>query len=280
LAHLATAIVLAPLQVTITYFIHSLGALALGVLPPEMYTKWVMARGRSILLLSFTGVLYYWVVVGVYYAAAYRRLYLAEQAEAAQASLDALRAQLQPHFLVNTLNSVSVLAEENPPAAARVLLRLSELLRMVIRHEPRHEVPLEEELASLATYVEIQRVRFEERLNVATEVDASTKRGLVPWLVLQPLVENAIRYAVEPRAAGGHVVVRATRAGEWLRLEVVDDGPGVAPNGSKGVGVGLTNTRARLRRLYGDRQELRAGPGERGGFRVMIQLPFREEQQS
>ena len=284
LAHLATAIVLAPLQVAATYLLHGLGLLAVGMLEPAAFPGWLEARGRSILLLSFTGALYYWVVVGVYYAAAYRRMYLAEQAEAAQASLDALRAQLQPHFLFNTLNSIGVLVEENPPAAARVLLRLSELLRMVLRQESRHEVSLDEELASLASYVEIQRIRFEERLAVHVEVQPRVGGALVPWLVLQPLVENAIRYAVEPRAAGGRVTVRARRDGEWLRLEVSDDGAGIAgtdgvDRSRNGEGVGLTNTRARLRRLYGTRHQLRIGPGELGGFRIEIQLPFREREE-
>jgi two-component system, LytTR family, sensor kinase len=278
LAHLATALLLAPLQVASTYLLHGAGLLIFGMLEPRAFPAWFAGRGRSILLLSFTGALYYWVVVGVYYAAAYRRLYLAEQAEAAQASLDALRAQLQPHFLFNTLNSISVLVEENPPAAGRVLLRLSELLRMVIRHDPRHEVPLSEEVASLAAYIEIQRVRFEDRLRITLDIEPAAERALVPWLVLQPLVENAIRHAIEPRAAGGHVAVRATRAGARLNLEVTDDGPGIAGGGSPNAdGVGLANTRARLKRLYGESQEMRFESGEAGGFRVMIHLPFREE---
>jgi LytS/YehU family sensor histidine kinase len=216
----------------------------------------------------------------VYYAAAYRRLYLLQRAEATQASLDALRAQLHPHFLFNTLNTVSVLAEENPPAAGRVLLRLSELLRTVLRHESSHEVSLQEEVVVLESYLEIQRVRFEERLVVDLAIAPGAGRALVPWLVLQPLVENALRYAVEPRAAGGRVIVSAERleAGDRLRLVVEDDGPGLAASDAvrDGGGVGLANTRARLARLYGDRHDFRIESGDGGGCRVVIELPFRE----
>ncbi len=278
LAHVGIAFLLAPLQVALTYLLHGMGLVVLGKLAPSEFTGWLAGQGRSVVVLSFTGFLYYWVVVGVYYAGAYRRLYLAEQAEAAQASLDALRAQLQPHFLFNTLNSVSVLVEENPPAASRVLLRLSELLRMVLRQEPRQEVSLDEEIASLASYVEIQRIRFEERLHLSVDLEPGVGRALVPWLVLQPLVENAIRYAVEPRVTGGRVLVKARRTDAWVRLEVEDDGPGLSAAGGppNGAGVGLANTRARLRRLYGDRHELQAEPLAGGGFRVAIRLPYRE----
>lgn len=278
LAHLATALVLAPVQVSLTYLLHGLGLMVFGLIEPARLPAWLAGRGPSIVLLSFTGALYYWVVVGVYYAAAYRRLYLTQRAEAAEASLDALRARLEPHFLFNTLNSVSVLTEQNPPAASRVLLRLSELLRTVLRHEPRHEVPLEEEAAALASYLEIQRVRFEERLRVTVDLDPATRRALVPWLVLQPLVENAIRYAVEPRAPGGRVRVRTERTGDRLRLLVEDDGPGLGPDGAgrAGNGVGIANTRARLARLYGDRQQLRIDAAGGSGCRVVVELPFRE----
>lgn len=280
LAHLATAVVLAPLQVTATYLVHGTGLTVLGMIEPAAFPGWLGSRGWSILLLSFTGVLYYWVVLGVYYAAAYRRLYLMQRAEATQASLDALRAQLHPHFLFNTLNSVSVLAEENPSAAGRVLLRLSELLRTVLRHESSHEAPLEEEVAFLSSYLDIQRIRFEERLSVTLAVEPDVARAMVPWLVLQPLVENALRYAVEPRAAGGRIAVSAARSegGARLRLVVEDDGPGLAGGAvdRNGGGVGLSNTRARLARLYGDRHVFRIEPGEDGGCRIVIELPFRE----
>jgi len=280
LAHLGTALVLAPLQVATTYLIHGTGLTVLGMLPPAALPGWLGSRGRSVLLLSFTGVLYYWVVLGVYYAAAYRRLYLIQRAEATQASLDALRAQLHPHFLFNTLNSVTVLAEDNPPAATRLLLRLSDLLRTVLRRETSHEVPLEEELAFLSSYLEIQRIRFEERLAAEVKVAPDLFRAFVPWLILQPLVENAIRYAVEPRAAGGHVTVTAAcvGAGDRLRLVVEDDGPGLAAAAVSRTasGVGLTNTRARLDRLYGERHGFRIESGGDGGCRIVIELPFRE----
>jgi len=278
LAHLGFALLIAPVQVSATYVVHALGLVGFGLLEPSRLTEWLGGQTLSIVIMSFTGMLYYWVILGIYYAAAYRRLYLVQRAETAEASLDALRAQLKPHFLFNTLNSVSVLAEENPPAARAVLLRLSDLLRTVLHHEPRRLVPLADELATLEGYLEIQRVRFEDRLRVSIEVEPGCRSALVPWLVLQPLVENAVRYAVEPRAAGGTVVIRASRVDDRLRLSVEDDGPGMAADEllGEGDGVGLANTRARLASLFGDRQALRLETPPGGGARVVIELPWRE----
>jgi len=282
LAHVLTALVLAPLQVAATYTVHGAIHIPLGIIPIADVPAFLQTARRSIPFLSFTGFFYYWIVLGVYYALAYRQLYLVQRAETAEASLNSLRAQLQPHFLFNTLNSVAVLAEENPGAAALVLTRLSDLLRTVLRHDPRHQVPLDEELEFIRSYLEIQRVRFEDRLRVRLEADPATRRALVPWLVLQPLVENAVRYAVEPRVAGGTVVVLARRVGDELVLLVEDDGPGLgqAAAGGKSAGIGITNTAARLERLYGDRHELRIESGDHGGLSVRIVLPFVESSAS
>jgi len=279
LAHLATALVLAPTQVAATYLLHGVGLVALGQLTADHLLPWLLNRSRFVLLLSFTGFLYYWIILGAYYALAYRRLYLVQRAETAEASLAALRAQLQPHFLFNTLNSVAALSVENPPAAARVLARLSELLRTVLRHEPRHEVALEDELEFLHRYLDIQRVRFEDRLRAEIEVDDAVRSALVPWLVLQPLVENAIRYAVEPRVTGGAIVIRARRVDDRLCLEVEDDGPGLERERGPddGAGVGLSNTAARLVGLYGDRQEFQLESLGGGGLRARVMMPFRED---
>ena len=276
LAHGLTALVLAPLQVAATYLVHGGLQAVLGVIPLEQMPSFFQRARRGIPFLSFTGFFYYWIVLGVYYALAYRQLYLIQRAETAEASLNGLRAQLQPHFLFNTLNSVAVLAEENPGAAAMVLTRLSNLLRTVLRHDPRHQVPLEEEVEFVKAFLEIQRVRFEDRLRVRFEVDQDTQRALVPWLVLQPLVENAVHYAVEPRVAGGSILIRARRQGGELELLVEDDGPGLDRNGSptKPTGIGIANTKARLERLYGDAHSFRLEPASSGGLAARIVLPF------
>jgi LytS/YehU family sensor histidine kinase len=172
---------------------------------------------------------------------------------------------------------VGVLARENPAAAEGVLAKLSELLRRVLRQEPGHEIPLREELAILDGYLAIQRVRFEDRLRVRVSVPDELNRALVPELVLQPLVENAIRYAVEPRVDGGRIEVIARREGDRLVIEVGDDGPGWAEQGNQENGaIGVANTRARLARLHGASQQFRLGTATAGGLLVTMSLPYRE----
>jgi two-component system LytT family sensor kinase len=211
------------------------------------------------------------------------------EAELARAQLQSLKLQLHPHFLFNTLNTVTALVATDPRAAERVITGLSELLRLSFHHAAEHEVPLERELEILRRYVEIQHVRFSDRLRVDVRVDAEARRALVPNLILQPLVENAIRHGIAPRAAGGCVEIHAVRDGDLLCLRVSDDGVGVRPSASRsseasgdvgwggegGGGVGLSNTRARLRHLYGDRHTFSAGAGARGGFEVRIAIPYR-----
>ena len=193
------------------------------------------------------------------------------EAELAQAQLAALRAQLQPHFLFNTLNAAVTLARAGDSAGtAHVLLLLSDLLRHLLRADAPQEVPLGEELRLLETYLEIQRVRFGERLQISWEVDKGVLGALVPQLVLQPLVENALEHGIARRARAGRLDIAAERVGDELRLTVADDGGGLAPGFSLAAadGLGLRNTLARLRRLYGEAGEVRltsepAGPGDR-----------------
>lgn len=230
----------------------------------------------------------YWIVVGlVHWRDSRRRLQEREREAAdlalqasrletrlARVQLDSLKMQLQPHFLFNTLHSVSALIHEDREAADLMIARLSDFLRLVIEHAGEQEVALAEELEFLERYLEIQQVRFQDRLRVALDVAPGTLDAMVPNLVLQPLVENAIRHAVEPRAAGGRVEVTSNREGDSLRLTVRDDGPGLAkpPDGS---GLGLANTRARLEQLYGDRQRLTIENQPSGGAVVTVTLPWR-----
>lgn len=192
----------------------------------------------------------------------------------ARAELALLRAQIQPHFLFNALNTVAALVHEDPHRAERMVARLSTLLRHALDSAGDEEVPLVEELRLARLYLEIEEARFEDRLRVRWSVSPEAYDARVPHLLLQPLVENAVRHGIAPRAGPGTVEVEAARVGGELHLAVRDDGAG-APAGAAGTGVGLGNTRARLARLYGARHSmaLEAPPG--GGFAVRIRLPFR-----
>ena len=214
------------------------------------------------------------------------------QAQLAEARLDALRRQLDPHFLFNTLNAVSALVERDPRGVRRMIARLSELLRHSMEGSDAAEIPLERELALLQLYVDIMMVRFQGRLEVTMSATERARTGLVPQLILQPLVENAIRHGVSRVEGVGHIAVDAVveaagAGGEQLVLRVRDNGrgPAVEDEGRRPVpgtgeipavgGVGLRNTRARLAQLHGDaaRFTLDAAPG--GGAVAQVVLPFR-----
>lgn len=199
-----------------------------------------------------------------------------------QAELDTLKLQLSPHFLFNALNSAIALIGSDRLAAERMVSELSEFLRLVLSGSMEHEVPLERELELLDRYLQIQRVRFQDKLNVVFEVGDDARRAMVPSLLLQPLVENAIRHGISPRAMPGRVWVTAHRSGETLEIQVLDDGVGPSARRSRersrGTGLGLANTATRLIHLYGDNHEFEAGPREGGGFSVRLAVPFRLRQ--
>jgi len=194
-----------------------------------------------------------------------------------EARLDALRMQLNPHFLFNTLHTISALIHENPEAADRVVARLSELLRLSLDQSKAQEVPLHQELAFLDRYLEIEQTRFADRLKVDRAIEPGVQDALVPFLILQPLVENAIRHGIEQREEKGRLGITARQNNGVLALSVSDNGSGLAddnPEGFRGEGIGLSNTRSRLRHLYGNDQklELQSVPG--GGLEVRITIPY------
>jgi len=192
-----------------------------------------------------------------------------------RAQFESLKQQLQPHFLFNALNAITALIPIDPRGAEKAVHGLGELLRLSLDAGAEHEVRVERELELLGHYVDMQRLRFQERLTVRIHVDPTVKTAIVPNLVLQPLVENAIRHGIQPRAAGGTVDVKAVRDGAILRLTVADDGIGASLDGSYREGIGLGNTRARLRHMYGDRQRLTVSTAPGAGFTVDIELPYR-----
>ncbi|HEU4525800.1 MAG TPA: histidine kinase [Gemmatimonadales bacterium] len=191
----------------------------------------------------------------------------------AEARLHVLSAQLQPHFLFNTLHAISALVYDDPARAERLLARLSEMLRLTLRSGTRVETTLEEELALLRRYAEIQEARYGERLRVGFEVEPGVRGAMVPRLILQPLVENAIRHGITRRITPGRVDVRAWEGEGRLHLAVCDDGVGLPASPREGVGLGIT--RARLRQLYGTEQrvDLTSPPG--GGAVCALSIPLR-----
>jgi signal transduction histidine kinase len=199
------------------------------------------------------------------------------QARLAQAQLQALRLQLNPHFLFNTLNTITALVHTSPATAERMVTGLSELLRISLGSVGEQEVLLSRELEVLGYYLDIQQVRFQDRLAVKYEVGPGAERAYVPNLLLQPLVENAIKHGIAPRADAGCISVVARQAGTRLTLEVVDNGVGAPIGQVIHEGVGLRNSRERLRSLYGEAYRLEAVPVPAGGFRVTIDFPFHLE---
>jgi two-component system LytT family sensor kinase len=193
----------------------------------------------------------------------------------AEARLHVLSAQLQPHFLFNTLHAISALVWEDPARADRLLARLSEMLRITLRSGSRVETTLTEEVALLQRYAEIQETRYGDRLRVRFEVEAGVGDALVPRLILQPLVENAIRHGITRRITPGLVEVRAWRGEGRLHLTVRDDGVGLRSDAPVREGVGLSITRARLRQLYGAEQRFALAPGPQGGAVCTLSFPLR-----
>jgi len=189
----------------------------------------------------------------------------------AQAQLDALRARLDPHFLFNTLNAISVLMSEDVAAANRMLLRLGELLHAALTTSAAQEVELRRELDFVRGYLEIEQARLADRLSVQIDVDPAALDARVPSLLLQPLVENAIRHGVAARVGRGVVEIRAARRGDTLELSVRDDGPGLSSPPRDGIG--LSTTRARLEQLHGAHHRFELEHDDRGGVVVRVALP-------
>lgn len=249
---------------------------------PRSFWDMFVGRAMSEFHLDLT---IYAATLGVSYAVSYysrfrEREFRAAQLEGqlAQAQLQTLKMQLQPHFLFNTLNGIAGLVRDSRnKAAVDMLAGLSDLLRYTLENAGKQEVPLKEELEFLELYLDIQQMRFSDRLTVDMRVAPETLDAVVPNLILQPLVENAIRHGISRRTAAGTVGVSAERDGGLLRLTIFDDGPGLRrDDGAKPVeGVGLSNTRARLAQLYGDRHRFTLSERKGGGVEVTLVIPFR-----
>ncbi len=191
-----------------------------------------------------------------------------------EARLQALLHQLKPHFLFNTLNGIASLMHTDVDAADRMLVRLSELLRITMSQTGAPMTTLRDEIAFLERYLDIEKIRFGNRLEIVIEVDDDAIDAQVPSLILQPMVENAMRHGVEPHAKTGLIELRGARRGADLVLTVSDNGAGIPAGGLTREGIGVANTRARLGELYGDRQKFELVNRPEGGMCVRITLPF------
>jgi signal transduction histidine kinase len=223
--------------------------------------------------------LVYWIIVVISHAVDYYQRYREGELRASQAQLQALKMQLHPHFLFNALHSISALVHSDPEAADKMIARLGDFLRLTLDTAAAQEVPLRQEIEFLNCYLEIERIRFRDRLTTRLDVDPQALECRVPNLVLQPIVENAIRHGVAPRSAPGRVEVRAERRGGSLLLQVKDNGRGLPSDdgacATKGGGVGLSNTRARLQQLYGGAFVFEIENDPEGGVVVTLEIPFR-----
>jgi two-component system, LytTR family, sensor kinase len=230
--------------------------------------------------------LFYALLLGIAHAVLYHGRYRERERAAerlaaglTEARLQALKMQLQPHFLFNTLNAISALIPAEARPARRMVARLGDLLRIALEHEETQEVTLREELAFLQPYLEIEQARLEDRLTVVMEIAPETLDARVPHLVLQPLVENAIRHGIAPRIEPGRVEISATGGADdrFLHLEVRDDGPGVERDNQARTrkGVGLANIQSRLEQLYDGEHRFELENHPEGGVVVRISLPFR-----
>jgi two-component sensor histidine kinase len=216
----------------------------------------------------------YWLILFVYWALDYAGRAARLKASLTEARLDALKTQLNPHFLFNTLNSISSLMYTDIEAADRMMSRLSDLLRSTIQNNGAQEVTLREELEFVDRYLEIEKIRFEERLRVRVHVESEALDGLLPAFSLQPLVENAVRHGIGPLESGGSLAIEGRRANGRLVVRITDDGAGPGEEPVR-EGIGLTNTRARLEELYGGEASLQTGNGNGGGFFVELDMPYR-----
>ncbi len=244
-------------------------------------------RYKFFLLLNFhLGVLIYWIALGVQHTIGYYQKYRERELRASQletrlaeSRLQILKMQLHPHFLFNTLNTISELVYKDPDAAELMITNLSDLLRLSLETVGVQEVPLHKELDFLKKYLDIEQTRFHDRLQVRLDIDPQTLDASVPNMILQPLVENAIRHGIAPRASGGSVEIGAARENGSLHLRISDDGCGIGRSDTNALkeGVGLSNTRARLDQLYGaeHRFALQASPA--GGLSLDLLIPFRRD---
>jgi hypothetical protein len=231
--------------------------------------------------------LIYWAIVGTWHASDYYLKYRDREQKSAdlgellgQAKLQLLKSQIQPHFLFNTLNVVTTLIHKDVKLADRMLVRLGELMRASLDNFDSHEVTLRQELDFTAAYLEIEQVRFGKGLQIEMAIDDQALDAKVPFLLLQPLVENSILHGIRHNGHTGRIIIRAELAGKSLRLTVEDSGRGATTPADITEGIGLGNTRARLVQLYGEEQQLEFSRSPLGGLAVTVDIPLSPQNSS
>jgi two-component sensor histidine kinase len=273
--HIATALFLvaldAALRLPLYHFVYPKEKAEIGW---RLYGAYLLGEGYDDLWM-------YAVIAFLCHAYLYYQRYVdrerrASQLEAqlARAQLDMLKMQLHPHFLFNTLHSISALMHKDIELADRLIARLSDLLRMTLENSDDQEIPLSRELEFLKGYLEIEQTRFQDRLRVRFDIDPACLHARVPTLILQPLVENAVRHGIAPNSRPGLVEIAAHRSHGRLTLTVTDDGAGIRSTARHGTGLGLTNVQTRLKSHYGLQQRFEVTSPAGGGTFVTLELPF------
>ena len=277
--HLVAALVSSLVYVVLRAWVGQLQSLLIG--EPVTFEEVF----RPLLVKTFPfNLLIYGVIISVSHGIDYYRKYhertvhaLELEKHLAEARLQALLRQLKPHFLFNTLNGIAALMHSDVEAADRMLVRLSELLRITMSHHGQPLTRLSEEVAFIEKYLDIERIRFRDRLVVEFSIDPAALDAAVPSLILQPLVENAIRHGLEPNARPGRITITARREPSAVVLTVSDNGTGLPAGGFTREGIGLGNTRARLREIYGDRHRFELANRPEGGLEIRLHLPLATE---
>jgi LytS/YehU family sensor histidine kinase len=245
-------------------------------------TLWILWRNNAFSPYYFhQGLTIYWTTLVVAHAIYYYRGLRAGEAKTAklsaqlaQAQLQALKMQIHPHFLFNTLNSISALLHKDVEAADRMIARLGDFLRLTLKRSNAETVDFEQELEFLRCYLDIEHIRFQDRLTVEMDIEPQTLTIPVPNLILQPIVENAVRHGIAKQTEPGRITIRARQQSNRLIMQVEDNGPGLKPTSNGSVsGIGLTNTRARLEQCYGDDFSFQIVNSNGRGVTVTVNIP-------
>jgi LytS/YehU family sensor histidine kinase len=246
---------------------------------PTLLTLW---RNNAFSIYYFhQGLTIYWATVAVAHALHYYRGLREGEAKAgqlaaqlAQAQLQALKMQIHPHFLFNTLNSIAALLHKDVEAADKMIARLGDFLRLTLKRSDTQTVDFGQELEFLKCYLNIEHIRFQDRLTIEMEIEPETLDIMVPNLILQPIVENAVRHGVARQTLPGHITIRALKKSDRLIMQVEDNGPGLKMNANGDFsGIGLNNTRARLKQFYGADYDFQIANSKTSGVIVTIEIP-------
>ena len=236
---------------------------------------------KNMLLLGtgwITSVIQYWVILLLFFLLWYYQRYVEKQKELSRAQLQALKMQLHPHFLFNTLHSISALIDINHKAAQKMLSQLGGLMRNTLEQEDKEQVTLKEEIAYIKNYLDIERVRFQDRLEVKYEIETAVEGTILPYLIFQPLIENAIKHGIQEMQEEGQIMVSAALQGNRVLIEVVDNGVGSLQK-KEGTGLGLRNVKNRLSQFFDGDFNLNFRQIKPQGFKVSIEVPYIEHKQ-